>query len=116
MHVHASRWTADDIPHQHGRLAVVTGGTSGLGLETAIALAAHGARVVLTARDADRGRAALLPLLRAAPDARVVTVASTGHRPGRIVLDDLNWERRRYSRYRAYSQSSVELTKVDPGV
>ena len=50
-------WTADDIPDQTGRTAVVTGATSGLGLETARALAAAGARVVLAVRDPARGDA-----------------------------------------------------------
>jgi NAD(P)-dependent dehydrogenase (short-subunit alcohol dehydrogenase family) len=38
---------------------------------------------------------------------RVVTVSSVGHRLGRIDLDDLNWQRRRYSRWRAYGQSKL---------
>ncbi|MGH3875664.1 MAG: oxidoreductase [Actinophytocola sp.] len=38
---------------------------------------------------------------------RVVTVSSTMHRIGRIVLDDLNWERRRYNRWPAYGQSKL---------
>ena len=42
----------------HGRTALVTGATSGLGLATAEALAAAGARVVMGARDASRGEAA----------------------------------------------------------
>ncbi|MDI5961705.1 SDR family NAD(P)-dependent oxidoreductase [Streptomyces sp. SL13] len=42
-----------------GRLAVVTGGYSGLGLETTRALAAAGARVVVPARRPDVARAAL---------------------------------------------------------
>jgi NAD(P)-dependent dehydrogenase (short-subunit alcohol dehydrogenase family) len=37
-----------------GRVAVVTGGSSGIGLEMAVALARAGARVVLVARDAER--------------------------------------------------------------
>jgi NAD(P)-dependent dehydrogenase (short-subunit alcohol dehydrogenase family) len=45
----------------------------------------------------------LLPRLRG----RVVTLSSTMHRVGRINLDDLNWERRRYLRWPAYSQSKV---------
>jgi len=49
----------------------------------------------------------LLPLLLAAPAARVVTVSSSGHRPGRIVLDDLNWQRRPYRRWPAYFQSKL---------
>jgi NAD(P)-dependent dehydrogenase (short-subunit alcohol dehydrogenase family) len=42
-----------------GKTAIVTGGNSGIGLETAVALAEHGARVLITARDAERGKAAL---------------------------------------------------------
>src|SRR3954449_7782402 len=38
---------------------------------------------------------------------RVVTVSSPGHRMGRIDLDDLNWERRGYQRWRAYGQSKL---------
>ena len=41
-----------------GRTAVITGGNSGIGLATAIALAQRGADVVITARDLSRGRAA----------------------------------------------------------
>ena len=38
---------------------------------------------------------------------RVVTVSSGAHRTGRISLDDLNWEQRRYQRWRAYGQSKL---------
>jgi NAD(P)-dependent dehydrogenase (short-subunit alcohol dehydrogenase family) len=38
---------------------------------------------------------------------RVVTVSSTAHQIGRIRLDDLNWERGRYGRWRAYGQSKL---------
>jgi NAD(P)-dependent dehydrogenase (short-subunit alcohol dehydrogenase family) len=51
-------WTTADIPAQTGRTVVVTGGNSGLGLATARALAAAGARVVLAVRDTARGEQA----------------------------------------------------------
>jgi NAD(P)-dependent dehydrogenase (short-subunit alcohol dehydrogenase family) len=45
-------------------------------------------------------------LLRSIAD-RVVTVSSAAHRHGRIDLDDLNWQRRRYRRWAAYGQSKL---------
>jgi NAD(P)-dependent dehydrogenase (short-subunit alcohol dehydrogenase family) len=48
-------WTAADIPSQAGRVAVVTGATSGLGYHTARALARAGAEVVLAVRDTRHG-------------------------------------------------------------
>jgi NAD(P)-dependent dehydrogenase (short-subunit alcohol dehydrogenase family) len=51
----ASRWTAADIPDQSGRVAVVTGANSGLGLVTARELARAGATVVMAVRDVAKG-------------------------------------------------------------
>jgi NAD(P)-dependent dehydrogenase (short-subunit alcohol dehydrogenase family) len=45
-----------DIPDLTGQTAIVTGASSGIGLETAKALIAHGARVVLAVRDEAKGR------------------------------------------------------------
>jgi NAD(P)-dependent dehydrogenase (short-subunit alcohol dehydrogenase family) len=52
-------WTADDIPDQTGRTAVITGANTGLELETAKVLAAKGATVVLAVRDTKKGAAAV---------------------------------------------------------
>ena len=45
-------WTVADMPSQDGRIAVVTGATSGIGYHTARELAHAGAEVVLAVRDA----------------------------------------------------------------
>ena len=183
-------WTLEDVGDQRGRVAVVTGANTGIGLETARVLAAHGATVVLACRDADKARAAaaqiggsmtggstagstaicpldlsslasvrdaaeqirgaysrldllinnagvmmtplgrtqdgfethiginhlghfaltglLLDLLADAPDSRVVTVSSSANRNRMHVdLDDLNFERRKYSRTHAYGESKL---------
>ncbi|MBW8800498.1 MAG: SDR family NAD(P)-dependent oxidoreductase [Streptomyces sp.] len=165
-----------------GRRAVVTGGASGIGRETARALAAAGAEVTIGVRDLAAGvraaeeiappsgpgsvHAALLDLadqrsvraftdawqgplhilvlnagvmatplqrtregwemqfatnhlghfglatglhgaLAAAHGARVVVVSSVGHVNGDVVLDDVNFERRPYDPWAAYSQSKT---------
>ena len=53
-----AHWTFDDIPDQTGRIAVVTGANTGIGLETARMLAQKGARVVLACRNPEKGEAA----------------------------------------------------------
>jgi NAD(P)-dependent dehydrogenase (short-subunit alcohol dehydrogenase family) len=52
-------WNRDDMGDLRGRTALVTGANSGLGLESAGALAAAGARVLLACRDEGRARDAL---------------------------------------------------------
>jgi NAD(P)-dependent dehydrogenase (short-subunit alcohol dehydrogenase family) len=64
-------WTVADVPSQDGKIAVITGGTGGLGLETALVLAKAGADVVLTGRNDTKGQAALEKLRAAVPGAKV---------------------------------------------
>ena len=178
-------WTEADIPSLAGKTALVSGANSGLGLETARALSARGAHVVLACRGAAKAEQAmdlirarvpdaqleflaldlsdlasvraaanefrsrhlqlhilcnnagvmglpygktrdgfemlfgtnhlgpfaftglLMDRIRATPGARVVTLASLAHRRGRLPLDDLNWEQRRYNKAGAYGQSKL---------
>ncbi|RJK92630.1 oxidoreductase [Vallicoccus soli] len=64
-------WTVADAPDLTGRVAVVTGATSGLGLQTALGLASRGAHVVMTARDEARGEEAVRRVTGAVPGASV---------------------------------------------
>jgi NAD(P)-dependent dehydrogenase (short-subunit alcohol dehydrogenase family) len=54
----SAKWTTSNIPDQTGRVAVITGSNTGLGLETARALAGRGATVVLAVRNTTKGEAA----------------------------------------------------------
>ncbi|MGH9823503.1 MAG: oxidoreductase [Blastocatellia bacterium] len=66
-----SNWTKKDMPSQNGKLAIVTGSTSGIGYETALALAEAGAEVVVAARNQTKGREAVARILRTDPTASV---------------------------------------------
>ncbi|KWX23762.1 short-chain dehydrogenase [Mycolicibacterium wolinskyi] len=64
-----TKWTEADVPDQTGRIAIVTGSNTGLGYETARALAAKGAHVVIAVRNLDKGREAVDRMRAAAPKA-----------------------------------------------
>ncbi len=63
------------MPDMQGRTVVVTGANSGIGFETAAALAAMGARVIVTARNADKGRAAVAAIAQRLGGATQVQLA-----------------------------------------
>jgi NAD(P)-dependent dehydrogenase (short-subunit alcohol dehydrogenase family) len=63
------KWTEADILDQTGRVALVTGANSGLGFETARALAENGATVVLACRNPEKAAAAQERISKAAPGA-----------------------------------------------
>ena len=177
-----SKWTAEQMPDQTGRTAVVTGANSGLGFFTARELARKGARVVMGVRSVEKGERAaaeiradvpnadvyvqpldladlasvrafaaaqtdpldllvnnagimmtpkgttkdgfetqfgtnhlghfaltglLMARLKEAPSARVVTVSSIEHYPGRIRFEDVHSERLGYGPRKAYQQSKA---------
>ena len=66
-----AKWTTADIPDQTGRVAVITGSNTGLGYETAAALAEHGAHVVLAVRNLDKGKDAAARITAKTPRADV---------------------------------------------
>jgi NAD(P)-dependent dehydrogenase (short-subunit alcohol dehydrogenase family) len=65
------KWTTAQIPDQSGRVALVTGANSGLGLVTARELARAGARVVMACRNEEKGREAVRAVEVRAPGAEV---------------------------------------------
>ncbi|MEM7248990.1 MAG: oxidoreductase, partial [Acidobacteriota bacterium] len=65
------KWTAQDIPDQTGRTALVTGSNSGIGYETARALAQAGAHVVMACRSPERAEAAAERIRAEGPAGRV---------------------------------------------
>lgn len=178
-------WTSKDIPDLNGKVALVTGGNSGIGYWTCLHLARMGAHVVMACRSMPRAQSAvaelkaavpdgrfeilqmdlndlasvrtaadsfrtkhdrldilcnnagialapmarskdgfesqlaanylghfaltglLLDVIRATPNSRVVHVCSLAHRIGKIDFEDVNFDKRAYSPWTAYSQSKL---------
>ncbi len=67
----STKWTANDIPDQTGRVAIVTGANIGLGYESALALARKGAQVVIASRDETKGQNAVSKLKQQVAGAKV---------------------------------------------
>lgn len=64
-----TNWTITDIPNQQGKVVVITGANSGIGYESALALAGKGAQVILAVRNEQKGHAALQSIKEAFPKA-----------------------------------------------
>jgi NAD(P)-dependent dehydrogenase (short-subunit alcohol dehydrogenase family) len=183
--VKQQKWDSENISDQEGKVAIVTGSSSGLGFETANVLARKKATVVIAVRNEVKGDAAvkkiqvenpnadvqmmvvdladlesihrfaenfkkefqkldllinnagvmnppytktkdgfelqfgtnhlghfaltglLIDLIKNTPTSRVVNVSSTAHKIGNLNFDDLNWESRRYNKFRSYGDSKL---------
>ncbi len=68
-------WDATDIPDLTGKRFLITGGTSGIGKETARELARAGAHVTITARNAAKGAATVAEIARDRVDFKLLDLA-----------------------------------------
>jgi NAD(P)-dependent dehydrogenase (short-subunit alcohol dehydrogenase family) len=69
------KWTVDNIPNQSGRVVLVTGANSGLGYETALAMARKGAHVIMAVRTLRRGEDARSQIVGQVPHADLKVMA-----------------------------------------
>lgn len=65
----SSKWSQHNIPNLAGKIIVITGANSGLGLESSRILASKGATVVMTARNMTKGQAAFDDIMQDQPTA-----------------------------------------------
>lgn len=66
-----SNWTPALMPNLNNKLAVVTGANSGLGFQTTLELARHGAQVVLACRDRSKAETAMQQIKAQVPNAQL---------------------------------------------
>lgn len=181
------KWSAEDIPNLDNKIAVITGGNTGLGYQMSLELARNNAAIVIACRSKEKGIQAidkiektlnrkiiadvipldltdidsirnfadefsrknnqldilinnagvvslkerqttrngiemhlatnhlghfaltglLLPRIKMASDARVVTMSSGGYLFATLDFDDMNWEKREYDRMKCYGASKL---------
>jgi NAD(P)-dependent dehydrogenase (short-subunit alcohol dehydrogenase family) len=71
----SNNWTQQDISDMTGKVVIITGANSGLGLESTKALAAKGATVVMACRNPRKAEAAKAEVLATTPAARLDVMA-----------------------------------------
>ncbi len=69
-----AKWNYNNIPNQAGRVALVTGGPSGIGFQISLMLAKKGAEVILTYRDLNKAQQARNQILSEHPKAKLTLV------------------------------------------
>ena len=67
----SNKWTTNNIPELTGKVIIITGANSGLGLESTKALAAKGATVIMACRNMGKAEKAKEEVLRAVPNAKL---------------------------------------------
>ncbi len=68
-------WRPNDIPDLSDKTIVITGANSGLGFETANALAKKNARLILLCRNQEKAQQAIQKILNTSPNARIENIA-----------------------------------------
>lgn len=66
-----SKWDVDQVPSQLGKIAIVTGGNSGLGYETALGLAKKDVEVILACRNLQKAEEAKSRIINVYPKAKI---------------------------------------------
>ena len=66
-----TKWTLDNIPNQNDRMAIVTGANTGIGFETAAALVAKNATVVMACRNRQKAEDAIKRIRERTPEAKL---------------------------------------------
>jgi NAD(P)-dependent dehydrogenase (short-subunit alcohol dehydrogenase family) len=69
-----NKWSTEQVPAQAGKVAIVTGGNSGIGFQTALALAKKDVEVILACRDLQKGREAKSNIVNEYSDARITCI------------------------------------------
>ncbi|KAH9812023.1 hypothetical protein DFH28DRAFT_1130264 [Melampsora americana] len=67
----SQRWDARQMPDQSGRVAIVTGGNTGIGLIACIELARRGAKVYMASRTESRAKTAIAKIKQEVPEADI---------------------------------------------
>jgi NAD(P)-dependent dehydrogenase (short-subunit alcohol dehydrogenase family) len=179
------KWDTSDIQDQKGRIAVVTGSSSGIGYETARVLAIKNAKVIIAVRSLAKGQnaknqiiaqykdanidvmrldladiksvksfaeefkkehtrldllinnagvmmppysktkdgfelqfgtnhlghflltALLFDLIKNTIGSRIINISSSAHKAGDLDFGDLNWENRKYNKWKSYGDSKI---------
>ncbi len=68
------KWTLDFIPDLTGKIIIITGGNSGLGYESAKALAGKGAEIIIACRSVEKGELAIKKIKKESPSSKVHTL------------------------------------------